>query len=148
MDVTRLDTAGERTFVLVAAQGERAMASLRSFCREHQVSAAQITAVGAFARATLGWYDYDAQEYRHIEVDEQCELLSLVGDVAVGEDGPSVHAHAVVGLSDGRVRGGHLIEAEVRPTLEAIVRDAPDVLRKTFRPDAGLALIDLARTER
>lgn len=77
---------------------------------------------------------------------QQCEVLSLVGDIAVGDDGPSVHAHAVLGLPDGQVRGGHLLEGKVWPTLEVIVREAPRTLHKTYRPEIGLALIDLSRT--
>jgi hypothetical protein len=33
----------------------------------------------------------------------------------------------------------------VWPTLEVIIRETPAVLRKTDRPDLGLALIDLSR---
>ena len=37
----------------------------------------------------------------------------------------------------------HLLEGHVWPTLEMVVREAPAQLRKTLRPDIGLALIDL-----
>ena len=80
-------------------------------------------------------------------VDEQCEVLSLIGDVAEGQDGPSVHVHAVLGLSDGTTRGGHLLEGWVFPTLEAIIREAPAGLRKVMHPDIGIALIDLEQSE-
>lgn len=52
-------------------------------------------------------------------------------------------ADAVLGLSDGSTRGGHLLEGLVWPTLEVVIREAPAELRKTRRPDVGLALIDL-----
>jgi predicted DNA-binding protein with PD1-like motif len=54
-----------------------------------------------------------------------------------------LHAHVVLGLRSGETRGGHLLEATVRPTLEAVFRASPARLRKTFRPEFGLALIDL-----
>ena len=101
----------------------------------------------AFARATVGWFDRTTKEYRKIAVDEQCEVLSLLGDIALGEDGPTVHAHAVLGLSDGQVHGGHLLAGEVWPTLEVVVRESPARLRKSDHPELGLALIDLTRTE-
>jgi uncharacterized protein len=65
-----------------------------------------VSAVGAFRRATVGWFDREAKDYRRIDVDEQCELLSLIGDIAVSDDGPVAHVHAVLGLSDGQVRAG------------------------------------------
>jgi uncharacterized protein len=49
----------------------------------------------------VGWFDRSARTYRPISVDEQCDVLSLLGEVAE--------------------------------------------LRKTDRPDLGLALIDLDR---
>ena len=87
------------------------------------------------------------KEYRRIPIDEQCEVLSLIGDVAEGQDGPSVHVHVVLGLSDGTTRGGHLLEGRVFPTLEVIIREAPAELRKVMNPDIGIALIDLDRSE-
>ena len=108
---------------------------------------AQVTAVGAFERATVGWFDRAARDYRRIPVDEQCEVLSLIGDVAEGQDGPILHVHVVLGLSDGTTRGGHLLEGLVFPTLEVVVTETPAELRKVMRPDLGIALIDLDRSE-
>jgi len=70
----------------------------------------------------------------------------LIGEVALGTGGrPQLHLHAVLGLSGGSTRGGHLLGGQVWPTLEVIIRDAPAELRKTDRPELGLALIDLDR---
>lgn len=75
---------------------------------------------------------------------KQCEVLSTVGDVALGDDGkPSLHVHAVLGLSDGTTRGGHLLEAIVRPTLEITLVEATGHLRRRKRPEIGAALIDV-----
>ncbi len=135
------------TYVVVCDQGDEAVAALTQFARAEDLEAAQITAVGAFERAVVGWFDRAEKEYRRIRVDQQCEVLSLIGDVAVGQDGPVVHVHVVLGLSDGTTRGGHLIEGRVFPTLELVVRETPAQLRKVMRPDLGLALIDLDQSE-
>ncbi|ELS58465.1 PPC domain-containing DNA-binding protein [Streptomyces viridochromogenes] len=129
-------------YVLVLAPEEEALARITAFAREQSLGASQVTAVGAFSRAVVGWFDRQAKEYRRIGVDEQCEVLSLLGDIVIGEDGPTAHLHAVLGLSDGTTRGGHLLEGQVWPTLEVIVRDSPAALAKIHRPDIGLALID------
>jgi uncharacterized protein len=135
------------TYVVVCDPGDEAFSSLVEFARGEKLAAAQITAVGAFQRAAVGWFDPATKQYRRIAIDEQCELLSLVGDIAEGEDGPSVHAHVVLGLSDGTTRGGHLLEAWVYPTLEAVVTETPAHLRKVLRPEIGIALIDLDASE-
>ena len=148
MKWTTLDDGEQRTFVLVADPGDDPVAALSELAARERLSAAQITGVGAFRRATVGWFDRQAKEYRPIDIDQQCEVLSLLGDVALGPDGrsPAVHAHIVLGLPDGHTRGGHLLGGEVWPTLELIVRDSPARLRKTSRPEIGLALIDLDRS--
>ena len=135
------------TYVVVCDPGDEAVSALTQFARAERLEAAQITAVGAFEHAIVGWFDREARDYRRIPVDEQCELLSLIGDVAEGQDGPIVHMHAVLGLSDGTTRGGHLLEGRVFPTLEAIVTETPAELRRILRPDIGIALIDLDRSE-
>jgi predicted DNA-binding protein with PD1-like motif len=149
MKATAVDTnqpGDSRTYVVVGQPGEDAFAILSDFARDHNLTAAQITGVGAFAQATVGWFDRHTKEYRRIEIDQQCELLSLIGDIADADDGPQVHAHVVLGLADGTTRGGHLLEAEIWPTLEAIVRESPAHLHKTTHPELGLALIDPDRT--
>lgn len=139
------DGHGARTYVLVADPNEEVIEALTALARDEHLDAAQVTAVGAFAHATVGWFDRERKTYRKIPVDEQCEVISLVGDIARGEDGPVVHAHAVLGLPNGHVRGGHLLDGEVWPTLEVIVRESPATLRKSEHPEIGLALIDLDR---
>jgi uncharacterized protein len=135
------------TYVVVCDPGDEAVAVLTQFARAEDLEASQITAVGAFERAAVGWFDRAAKEYRRIPVDEQCEVLSLIGDVAEGPEGPSLHAHVVLGLADGTTRGGHLLEGWVFPTLEVIVTEAPAQLRKVMRPDLGIALIDLDKSQ-
>lgn len=136
--------AGEqRTIVVVLDAGDEVMSSLSDVAEQEGLSAASFTAVGALASATLGWYDLAAQRYEEIAVSEQAELLSLVGDVSLGPDGRQVHAHAVVGLRSGCTRGGHLLAGTVRPTVEIVLTASPAVLRRTFRPEVGIALIDL-----
>lgn len=137
------EQGGERTFALVFRSGDEAMAGLSGFCKEHGIGAARFTAIGALSGATLGYFDWEAKDYRKIPVAEQVELLSLIGDVALKDGEPAVHAHAVLGRSDGSTRGGHLLEAHVRPTLELILVESPAHLRKEHDPESGLALIRL-----
>jgi predicted DNA-binding protein with PD1-like motif len=49
----------------------------------------------------------------------------------------------VFGLRDATIRGGHLLEGIVRPTLEVTLVEAPVHLRRRKRPEFGAALIDL-----
>jgi len=139
------EEAGERTFVLVLAAGEEAFAAISDFAAREGLSAASLTAIGAFERATLGWFDLANKTYKPIHIESQCEGLSLLGDIALDDDGkPSLHMHAVMGLSDGTTRGGLFLKGIVRPTLEVTINETPARLRRRQRPELGLALIDLS----
>ncbi len=112
------------------------------FARQEGVTAASLTAIGGFERVALGFFDIDAREYRHIQVDSQSEVLALTGNIAMTEkNDPKVHAHVVVGLADGTTRGGHLFESSVRPTLEVVVVEEPEHLQRREDPSTGLAPI-------
>jgi predicted DNA-binding protein with PD1-like motif len=144
MKSTEIGEGREKAFVLVFATGEEVVSGLLRFAAERGLTGAHFTAIGAFERVTLGFFDLAKKDYKRIAVDEQVELLSLVGNIARGDDGdPKLHAHAVVGKSDGTTRGGHLLEAYVRPTLEVMVTASSQSLHRRMHPDLGLALLDL-----
>ena len=91
----------------------------------------------------MGWLDFVSKTYKEIAVNEQCEVLSPIGDIAVGDDNTaSLHVHVVLGLSDGSTRGGHLLKGTVHPTLEVVLTATPAKLRRRMRPSFGIALID------
>lgn len=129
------------TYAVALETGDEAMQLLGEFVRTEEVDAASITGIGAFSRAVLGYFDWQSKTYRRIPVDEQVEVVSLIGDVAVADGTPTLHIHAVLGRADGSVVGGHLLEGHVRPTLEVILIQQPSYLRKRKDPETGLALL-------
>ena len=136
----------QKTYVLVLETVDEAAGSVERFAVEHGLSAAQITGIGTFSDAVLGFFDWEKKDYRKIPVREQVEVASFVGDVALGSDGnPAIHVHVHVHVgvsrSDGTAMGGHLLEAHVCPTLEVVVTESPKHLHKRNDPKSGLALI-------
>lgn len=139
-----INDGAERIFVLVLAQGEEAFKIITEFADKEKISGASVSAIGAFSRAHLGWFDLAEKKYQPIDVNSQCEVLSLMGDVAQGDDGKaSLHLHAVLGLKDGTLRGGHLLSGLVQPTLEVTIRETVAHLRRKKRADLGIALISI-----
>ncbi|WP_027531795.1 PPC domain-containing DNA-binding protein [Bradyrhizobium sp. WSM3983] len=144
MKAKSVTVGSERTFVLVLDQGEEAFGAITDFANKEQVGGAAVTAIGAFAHAEVGWLDLAAKGYKRIAVNEQCEVLSLIGDVAESDNGKaSLHLHAVLGLQDGSVRGGHFLSGSVRPTLEVTINETVKHMRRKKRPDLGIALLDI-----
>jgi uncharacterized protein len=142
-----LTDAPRRTWAAIFEDGDEPISALTEFAKGAGVTAARLTAVGGFARATVGYFRIERQDYDHIPLDEQVEVLSFVGDIALVDSEPKVHVHVVLGRSDGTTRGGHLLEGSVRPTLEVVVDEYPEELRRRFDPRYGIALIDPTSTE-
>jgi uncharacterized protein len=131
-----------KTFILVFETGDELAEGLLRFAREQKLSAASFKAVGALSSVRLGWLSWETKKYEpSVTLDEQVELLSLIGDVALKDGEPAVHAHAVIGRKDGTAHGGHLLQAHIRPTCEVVLIESPVHLQKFIDPEAGIALI-------
>lgn len=131
-----------KTFVLILETGEELNATLNKFATENKLSASSFKAIGAFSSVKLGWFNWETKKYQTaVELNEQVELLSLIGDIALKDGKPQVHAHVVIGKSDGTAHGGHLLEARIRPTCEIVLTESPKHLEKEIDPESGIALI-------
>jgi len=137
----RLQEAAERTYVLVFDKGEEVIAGLEAFAREEGLSGSAFTGIGALRRLTPGYFDADRKDYLRIPIDEQVEVVSLVGNVAIDDGAPALHVHIVVAKRDGAAYGGHLLDAEVWPTLEIVLNEQPGYLQRRTDRETGLALL-------
>jgi uncharacterized protein len=133
----------EKTFAIVFDKGDEVVGGLLTFAKEQHLSAGHFTAIGAFENVTFGFFERDRKDYKKITIDEAVEVMSLVGNIVLAGDEPRVHAHVVVGKSDGTAHGGHLLEARVWPTLEVILVESPQHLQRKLDEETGLALISL-----
>lgn len=131
--------------ILIFETGDEVVSLLTDFAKKERISAAHFTAIGAFSDAAVGYFDLQKKDYVNNPVDEQVEVVSLIGDIALDDGKPKVHAHVVVGKSDGSTMGGHLLKAHVRPTLELVLHDTGESLQRKFDAQSGLALIDLGQ---
>lgn len=147
MKTKLLSAEATKIYALVFDKGDEVIAGLQRFAEQEGLDSAHFTAIGAFRSVALQYFNAETSAYDDIPVEEQVEVLALNGNVALDRDGIKIHAHVVVGLRDGATRGGHLKEAHVFPTLEVIVEEAPNYLRRHYDPETGLTLIDLDARE-
>ncbi len=137
---------GEPTkqYAVIFYQGDEAFSGLLEFAEKYQVTSAHFTAIGALSGATVGWFDPQRKMYKKIPIVGQHEVIGMSGDIALYQGKPVVHTHMVVGNSDGTMRGGHVLDAYVSPTLEVMVTVDPIAMQKRFDPATDLTLIDPA----
>jgi len=107
-------------------KGDEVAAGLTEFAEQNHIKVAHFTAVGAIDSGVLGWFDPDKRAYKKILINQEAEVVSLSGNIALQNGKPFVHAHCVVALSDGSTRGGHSIEGHVSLAMQVFVVDASE----------------------
>jgi predicted DNA-binding protein with PD1-like motif len=123
MQVKELARTG-RTFKVTMRKGDEIAAGLTEFAEKNHLTDSHLTGIGALNHVVIGWYDPEKRAYKKNVIDEECELVSLTGNVAIENGKPFVHAHVVVALKDGTTRGGHLLEAIVAVEFQGFVVDS------------------------
>jgi len=133
---------GRRRFVLALEVGEEAVETITAFAAEHNLCGASLTGIGAFSHSQLGYFNPATEEFVQNDVDEQTEVLSMIGNIAQeGESDHHLHVHVVLGCRDASTRGGHLVAGWVRPTLEIILEESPEHLQRGMDKKTGLVLL-------
>ena len=127
--------------ILILHTGDDALEAIKAFADRNQIDGASFYAIGAFRESTIAYWNWDSKEYEHIEIADQVEVLSMIGNVATSTDGRRLHAHVTLGRRGGATIGGHLIRAIVRPTLEAFFLDAGTRLTRKKDEETGLWLL-------
>jgi hypothetical protein len=136
------NNAGVKRYAVVFAKGDEVVSGLTDLAKQNKVTSANFTAIGAFSGATVAWFDDSRKEYKLIPIKQQVELISMTGDIALYNEQPVVHTHVALASSDGTVKGGHLIEANVFPTLELFLTVYPTALHKQLDDETQLKPID------
>lgn len=143
MQVQLLNTGeGTKQYAVIFYKGDEAFSGLQEFAEKYQVTSAHFTAIGAVNGATLAWFDPQRKMYKKIPIDGQHEVIGMSGDIALYKGKPVVHTHMIVGNPDGTTSGGHVLAADVSPTLEVMVTVDPMTMHKRFDPETDLTLID------
>lgn len=133
---------GEKVYAVIFLKGDEVLSGLTQFALDHHVEAAHFTGIGAFSSATAGWLELKLKMYHAIHVQQQVEVVSMIGDIAMFNGKPVVHAHVVMSRQDGSTVGGHLWEGNVDPTLEVFVSVDAVPLQKRLDDASGMKLID------
>ena len=141
MKAKLINELGERTYAIVFEKGDEVIEGLLSFARKEKIQASHFTAIGALSDVTLGYFNWTKKQFKKISIQEQVEVLSLVGNIVFDNGDPKLHAHVVIGKSDGTAHGGHLMEGHVRPILEVVLIESPSHLHRKMDKETGLALI-------
>ena|SRR5438105_1067022 len=137
-----LNSGEAPAYLLVFHTGQHVMKGLLAFAKKNDLVSGHLTGIGAISDADLGYFDPETNTYLHNQQNEQAEVLSLTGNLALNEGAPFFHVHVALGMRDGSARGGHLFEATVRPTVELVLITSPRPERRAIDRATHLPLLD------
>jgi predicted DNA-binding protein with PD1-like motif len=130
-----------RTFVGRLATGSDLVEEIERHCADHDVTAAEVSVIGAVRRARYAYYEQVEQRYRELASETHHEITGFVGNVSVRDDRPFLHAHATFADADGATVGGHLLRGVEVFAAEVVIRELGDVsLVRRHDEETGLAL--------
>lgn len=134
--------SADGNFLLVFDKGDDLLGELKSFLEKQSLRASRLMGIGALRRAVIAYYQREKKDYDRIPVEEQVELTSLLGNSSIDDSGEvKIHIHVNLGRSDGTVIGGHLMEAEVWPTVELVIEPLDAAVIRRVDDETGLPLI-------
>ncbi len=131
--------------VLVFDTGEKVLETLNTYLTQRNITGAKFTAIGGFSQVQLEYFNVQTKQDEHRDFNEQVEVISLIGNVALVGGKPYVHAHVSVGTRDYQAHDGHLGEATVQPTLELFLTDLTGDLTREENRNTGLEALQPLR---
>lgn len=129
------------THFLIFDRGDEFVGALTTFAKQNSIRGAHFTGLGAFEKSTIAWWSWTTKQYEKHDIDEQVEVLSIVGDITIFEGDVRLHAHVTLGRRDLSTIGGHLFSGIVRPTLEVQLTDYGITLERKTDPASTLPLL-------
>jgi uncharacterized protein len=130
-------------FVVRLETGEEIFSTLAEFARAVAIDAAHVSGIGSAYHVVLGYFDRQAREYSRHTVEEEVEIVSLLGNIALKDGQPFPHLHVTVSGRDYRPLAGHFFEGYVGGTCEVVVRPLSGYLQRSQDEATGLYLLDV-----
>jgi len=129
--------------VLQFVTGDDIVPQFLDYLDRENVRAGFFIGLGALSYVELGWYELPTKTYHYDELTEDVEVASLVGNVAVRDGKPAIHAHIVVSRKDKSTLGGHLQAARAGAVLEVTLTAVDMDLHRAYDERTGLPQLQL-----
>lgn len=127
--------------VLVLRRSEELHEQLKTYALAHDFKAAWLTGLGGAMRATLGYYNFDTQEYQWRDFDDNLEILSLVGNMSIVDGKPFWHVHGTFSGPEYQVIGGHVKSLVIGLTGELHITALDAGMTRQHDDETGLKLL-------
>ncbi len=133
----------DNKFILRFDHQDDFKAEFLRFCNEASVEAGSYSGIGSFANCQLGYFDLGTKSFQKIQITENYEVASLIGNLTRLENKAYLHTHVTLGGKNFNTKAGHLCRATIGATLEMVFEKITGKLSRRFSDEIGLNLIDV-----
>ncbi len=124
--------------VLALEPGEHALATITTYLKQRRIAAGRLSAIGGFRYAELYYFNVHSKQYERQKIEKQVEVVSLIGNIALLDGAPHIHAHISISDQEYRTYSGHLGEGIVEPALEVFLTQITGPLVREKNEQTGL----------
>ncbi len=132
----------EKTLVARLNRGEEILESIEKLCKEYNITAGSIQAIGACDKVKVGLYEVEERKYIPTIIEKEIELTNLTGNISTKAGELYLHLHATFGDEKGCAFGGHLNYARISGTCEIFINIINGYISRAFDDETGLNVID------
>lgn len=129
------------TVLLVLEIGEDINESLEKLSEQYGNKFATISGIGACDLVSLNFYDVKTKKYYEKVLEEDVEMISLMGNLTLKDSKPFAHIHGTFGDDKYQTWSGHVSKAIVSVTAEIVVTFTDMQVSRELNEDVGIYLI-------
>lgn len=129
------------SYVLRFDKNADVFAELLQYCKDNSISAASFSGIGAAGQVILAYYNLAEKTYEDHTIQEDMEIVSLLGNVSLLNGTPAIHAHGSFSKKDLTLIGGHVKKLIVSATCEIVLQKLNGTLRRAKDAETGLNLL-------
>ncbi len=109
------------TIVVRLDRGEEITAQVKEIALKENIKLANVSALGAVDRFTVGAYDVTQKKYISNTFEGVYEIVSLTGSINTMNGEYYAHLHMAASDQTGHTVGGHLNDARISVTCEMFI---------------------------
>ena len=129
------------SLILRFDRGEEVIEELHNYCRDNNIKAGFISAIGAVSEVELKYYDITEKKYQAKFLKNNLELVSLLGNMSMHENEVVVHVHGVFSDKEMNTKAGHVTRMVVAATCEMELRSIKGKISREHSEEIGLKLM-------
>ena len=123
--------------------GQEILSSLIQFAKEKNIISGVIEGIGGVNKIEIGFFNLTTKEYERKVIEEDLELVSLLGNLSYVDGQPFIHAHGTFGNAQYQAIAGHCFSLEISVTAEIHLVTFSNKIERSLDSSMRVNLLDL-----